>query len=77
MSKAGLVNLVHIILSKAGLVDLVHIILSKAGLVDLVHIILSKAGLVDLWKWRVWVQQKEEALLKVGKRPERKDKRQK
>ena len=24
-----------------------------------------KAGLVDLWKWRVWVQQKEEALLKV------------
>ena len=24
-----------------------------------------KAGLVDLWKWRVWVKQKEEALLKV------------
>ena len=24
-----------------------------------------KTGLVDLWKWRVWVKQKEEALLKV------------
>ena len=24
-----------------------------------------EAGLVDLWKWRVWVHQKEDALIKV------------
>ena len=29
------------------------------------QLLVLKAGLVDLWKWRVWVKQKEEALLKV------------
>ena len=30
------------------------------------QLLVLKAGLVDIWKWRVWVKQKEEALLKVN-----------